>query len=140
MRRALYTPLSMVLFALAVASCGGKQQIANAETAVTQFHAQLNAGNFDQIYTDSDAAMKNASSQEKFVALLDAIHRKLGAAKSANRQSFFMNYGTSGKFLRLTYASQYDADNATEEFVFRVDGNNVRLAGYHINSEALVTK
>ena len=99
MRRALYTPVSMVLFALAVASCGGKQQIANAETAVTQFHAQLNAGNFDQIYTDSDAAMKNASSQEKFVALLDAIHRKLGAVKSANRQSFFMNYGTSGKFL-----------------------------------------
>lgn len=68
MRRTLYTSLSMVLFALAVASCGGKEQIANAETAVTQFHAQLNAGNFDQIYADSDAAMKNASSQEKLVA------------------------------------------------------------------------
>ena len=140
MRRVLFTSSSIVLFLLAVAGCGGKQQIANAEAAVTQFHAELNAGNFDHIYTDSDAAMKNASSQEKFVALLNAIHRKLGAAKSANRQSFFMNYGTSGKFLRLTYATQYDADSATEEFVFHIDGNNVRLAGYHINSEALVTQ
>jgi hypothetical protein len=140
MRRTLLKSLSVVWFVLAVAGCGGKQQIANADAAVTQFHAELNAGNFDQIYAGSDTAMKNASSQEKFVALLDAIHRKLGMVKSANRQTFFMNYGTSGKFLRLTYATQYDADNAAEEFVFRVDGNNVRLVGYHINSEALVTK
>jgi hypothetical protein len=140
MRRALFTSLSAVLFVSVIAGCGGKQQIANAEAAVTQFHAELNAGNFDQIYTESDAAMKNASSQEKFVALLDAVHRKLGTVKSANRQTFFMNYGTSGKFLRLTYTTQYDADNAAEEFVFRVNGNNVTLAGYHINSDALVTK
>jgi Protein of unknown function (DUF4019) len=140
MRRALFTSLSIVLFVMAVAGCGGKQQIASAEAGVTQFHAQLDAGNFGQIYTDSDSAMKSASSQEKFVALLEAIHRKLGAVKSANRQTFFFNYGTTGKVLRLTYATQYDADNAIEEFVFRINGDDVRLAGYHINSEALVTK
>jgi len=140
MRRVLFASLCAISSVFLVAGCGAKQDIANAEAAVTQFHAQLNAGNFDQIYTQSDAAMKNASSQEKFVALLDAIHRKLGAVKSANRQSFFMNYGTSGKSLRLTYTTQYDADNATEEFVFHVNGNDVRLAGYHINSEALITK
>jgi hypothetical protein len=140
MRRALLASLLAVSFVLVVAGCGGKQQIANAEAAVTQFHVQLNDGNFDQIYADSDSAMKNASSREKFVAFLEAVHRKLGSVKSANRKTFFINYGTSGKFLRLTYATQYDTDNATEEFVFRVNGNDVTLAGYHINSEALVTK
>jgi Protein of unknown function (DUF4019) len=140
MRRALLASLLAVSFVLVVAGCGGQQQIANAEAAVTQFHVQLNDGNFDQIYADSDSAMKNASSREKFVAFLEAVHRKLGLVKSANRKTFFMNYGTSGKFLRLTYVTQYDADNATEEFVFRVNGNDVTLAGYHINSEALVTK
>jgi hypothetical protein len=140
MRRALLASLLAVSFVLVVAGCGGKQQIANAEAAVTQFHVQLNDGNFDPIYTDSDSAMKNASSREKFVAFLEAVHRKLGSVKSANRKTFFMNYGTSGKFLRLTYATQYDADNATEEFVFRVNGNDVTLVGYHINSEALITK
>jgi hypothetical protein len=140
MRRALLASLLAVSFVLVVAGCGGKQQIANAEAAVTQFHVQLNDGNFDQIYTDSDSAMKNASSREKFVTFLEAVHRKLGSVKSANRKTFFMNYGTSGKFLRLTYATQYDADNATEEFVFRVNGNDVTLVGYHINSEALITK
>jgi hypothetical protein len=140
MRRTLYALFSGVCLVFLVAGCGGKQQIANAEAAVTQFHADMNAGNFDQIYLASDPAMKNASSQEKFVALLDAIHRKLGAAQSANRQTFFINYATSGKFLRLTYATQYDADSATEEFVFRINGDNVTLAGYHINAEALITK
>jgi hypothetical protein len=140
MRRALLASLFALSFVLVVAGCGGKQQIANAEAAVTLFHSELNARNFDQIYTDSDSAMKNVSSREKFVAFLEAVHRKLGSEKSANRKSFFMNYGTSGKLLRLTYTTQYDADNATEEFVFRVNGNDVTLAGYHINSEALVTK
>jgi Protein of unknown function (DUF4019) len=140
MRRTLYALFSVVCLVFLVAGCGGKQQIANAEAAVTQFHADLNAGNFNQIYLASDPAMKNASSQEKFVTLLDAIHRKLGAVKSANRQTFFINYTTSGKFLRLTYATQYDADSATEDFVFRINGDNVTLAGYHINAEALITK
>jgi hypothetical protein len=140
MRRTLFKLLPVVWLVAVVVGCGGKHQIANAEAAVTQFHVDLNAGNFDHIYLASDAAMKNASSQEKFVALLDAVHRKLGAVKSANRQTFFINYGTAGKFLRLTYATQYDADNATEEFVFRLNGDNLTLAGYHINSEALVTK
>ena len=140
MRRPLFTSLSALWLVLLVVGCGGKQQVASAEAAVTQFHADLNAGNFDQIYLASDPAMKNASSQEKFVALLDAVHRKLGPVKSANRQTFFINYGTAGKFLRLTYATQYDTDNATKEFVFRLNGDNVALAGYHINSEALVTK
>jgi len=139
MRRVL-SVVYVVFGLLLVAGCGSKHDIAAAEAAVAQFHAQLDAGNFAQIYAQSDAIMKNASSQEKFVALLDAIHRKLGVVKNATRQSFFMNYGTFGKTLRLTYATQYDADNATEEFIFHVNGNDVSLAGYHINSEALVTK
>lgn len=140
MKRVLFTSLCAISFVFLGAGCGAKQDIRNADRAVTEFHAQLNAGNFDQIYTQSDTAMKTASSQEKFVALLEAIHRKLGEVKSADRQSFFMNSGTSGKSLRLTYATHYDADNATEEFVFHVDGNDMRLAGYHISSEALITK
>jgi hypothetical protein len=140
MKRFLFVSLCAMSLVCLVAGCGAKQDIANSDTAVAQFHARLNAGNFDQIYTESDTAMKNASSQEKFVTLLEAIHRKLGSAKSADRQSFFMNYGTSGKSLRLTYSTHYDADNATEEFVFHVDGNDIRLAGYHISPEALITK
>src|SRR5258708_8789445 len=105
MRRVLFRSLSIVLFPLAVAGCGGKQDIANAETAVTQFHAQLNAGNFEQIYADSHLSMKKTTTKEKFVALLDAFHRKLTSLKNANGQSFFINLSTSGMFLRLTNAT-----------------------------------
>jgi len=124
----------------ALCGCGAKQEIQTAESAVGLFHEQLNAGNYAQIYDASDEAMKNAASQEKFVALLDAIHRKLGWVQSSNRQTFFLNYATSGKTVRLTYATQFDNDKAAEEFVFRVKGKEAHLLGYHINSDALVTK
>lgn len=131
---------SFFIIVLLVAGCGSKRDLSNAETAVGLFHAQLNSGNFDQIYADSDTLLKNASPQEKFTNLLSAVHRKLGDAKSANRQGFFLNYGTNGEMIRLNYTTQFDNDEASEEFVFHLAGNDMRLAGYHINSNALVTQ
>jgi hypothetical protein len=128
------------VFCLFVGGCGAKKDLANTESAVVKFHAQLDAGSFDQIYADSGAAMKKATSQQKLVDLLSAIHRKLGNVKNSNRQKFFMNWGTAGKTVRVNYATQFDADSAEEEFAFLVDGDDVKLVGYHINSEALVTK
>jgi hypothetical protein len=126
--------------AASLCGCGAKEEIKTAEAAVGLFHEQLNVGGFAQIYDASDTAMKNATSQEKFVALLDAIHRKLGWVQSSNRQSFFINYGTNGTTLRLNYSTQFDNDKAAEEFIFRVNGKEAYLMGYHINSDALVTK
>jgi Protein of unknown function (DUF4019) len=130
----------ILLVALLNLGCGTQKDLVNTDAAVSKFHAQLDAGNFTQIYADSDQAMKDAASQQKFVDLLSAIHRKLGAVKNANRQGFFVHWGTSGKTIRVNYATQFDADNAAEEFVFLASGDDIRLVGYHINSDALVTK
>jgi len=140
MKRLLYTAMVVASLVYILGGCGAKADIKKAEAAVEDFHAQLNAGNFDQIYNSSDDLLKNATSQERFVNLLSAVHRKLGAAKSAERKGFFMNYGNQGEVIRLTYSTQYDSDQASEEFVFHASGDRMQLAGYHINSDALVTQ
>jgi hypothetical protein len=120
--------------------CGARANIRNAEAAVIKFHSQLDAGSFDQIHTESDDTMKKATTREKFVELLAAISRKLGHVQSADRTGFNISFVPSGKFVRLGYATKFDADAATEEFVFRIDNEGARLAGYHINSDALIVK
>jgi len=140
MRRIASALILASCFVVSLCGCGAKEEIQTAEAAVGQFHEQLNAESFAQIYEGSDTAMKNAASQEKFVALLGAVHRKLGWVQNSNRQTFFFNYGTNGKTIRLTYSTQFDNDKAAEEFIFRVSGKEAFLMGYHINSDALVTK
>ena len=140
MRRLVTRVFLASCFIVSMCGCGAKEEIHTADMAIGQFHEQLNAESYTQIYDASDAAMKNAVTQEKFVALLDAIHRKLGWVKNSNRQSFFLNYATNGKTVRLTYSTQFDNDKAAEEFLFRVSGKEAYLMGYHINSDALVTR
>ena len=111
-----------------------------AEKSVDGFHHMLDAGQFEQVYDASSAEMKNASTKERFVELLSAVHRKLGAVKSSKAQGWNVNYNTSGNFVTLTYQSQFDGGSADEQFVYRLAGDGAQLAGYHINSDALITK
>lgn len=138
--RRLSSAVSVIALALLATGCGARKDLANSDVAVAKFHAQLDAGNFDQIYADSGQAMKSATTKDKLVSLLDAIHRKLGNVKSTNRQGFNINWGTIGKTVRVKYSTQFDSDTAAEEFVFLVNGNELQLVGYHINSDVLVTK
>jgi len=123
-----------------LAGCGMHQDLNKTDAAVSKFHEQLDAGSFAQIYADSDDAMKKAASEARLTDLLSAVNRKLGHVKKADRQGFFVNWNTSGKFVRVNYKTQFDADTADEEFVFHVSSNRVSLAGYHINSDALIVK
>jgi hypothetical protein len=120
--------------------CGTGQELSKTDAAVKKFHDQLDAGSFAQIYADSDDGMKKAASETKLTELLAAVNRKLGHVRKADRQGFFVNWNTSGKFIRANYKTQFDADTADEQFVFRVNGDQVSLVGYHINSDALVLK
>ena len=133
--------LVTVLFLLVwITGCGIQENLKRSDAAVFKFHSQLNAGAFDQIYADSSDALKESTTQKRFVDLLTAVHRKLGSVKSANRTKFFVNYDTSGNTVRLNFSTQFDVDSASEEFVFRTVGNDLRLSGYHINSDALITQ
>lgn len=71
---------------------------------------------------------------------MTAIHNKLGAVLQSSRQGFFVNYNTSGSNIRLTYATKFSSGDAQEEFLWSKSGDNFLLLGYHINSNALITK
>jgi hypothetical protein len=130
----------LVTLAIVCSGCSRSENIDSDEQAVLSFHERLDAGQFDQIYELSSDELKKASTQSDFVALLNAVHRKLGNVKSAERQAWSTNYRTSGTFITLTYKTAYSEGEAAEQFVFRMQDHAAALAGYHVNANALVVK
>ena len=130
----------ILVLAIVVAGCSMSGDAKLAEQAVTKFHESLDAGQFDAIYEDSAKDLKDVATKGDFAALLEAVHQKLGATKSASETGFNMNYNTSGKFVTLTYSTIYAEGEASERFVYRVHDDRALLVGYHINSNALIVK
>ena len=129
----------IVLMAAVLGGCSAGKDTAASQQAVTQFHHQLDAGQYDAIYDGSGGELKALTSKPDFVALLDAIHRKLGAVKEAKQVAWNVNYNTGGGTISLTYQTQFASGSSTEEFVYRT-GQPPALIGYHIQSNDLMTK
>ena len=140
-RHTLPSGLFLLLLLAASLACSITEEKSLAEEAVTQFHARLDAGQFQQIYSDADEAFKKATTEKDAIALFDAVHRKLGPVKESRQQTFFVKYDvTMGKIIRLTYGTEFAEGKGTEEFVWRISDGRARLMGYNINSPTLVIK
>jgi hypothetical protein len=129
----------VVAILLGLQGCGVSADKAKAEVAVGVFHQQLDAENFDAIWSGTDDALRTATSRSKFEKFVQAVHRKLGnVVKTSDAgwtvQSF--NFKTS---VVLRQKTDFEHGSGTETFIFAVHGEDVRLAGYHVDSEDLVT-
>jgi hypothetical protein len=130
----------LALLALVMAGCSMSADTKIAQDAVVTFHEMLDAGQFEAIYDASATELKNIAPKEKFVALLQAVHKKLGNTRASDMKGWNVNYNTSGSYATLTYQTFYTDDQANEQFVFRLLDKKALLAGYHVESQALITK
>jgi hypothetical protein len=76
-----------------------------------------------------------------FIALLQAIHRKRGKVQSSTRSNFQVGVSTGqGSVVTLVYETTFDESSGIEQFLWHMRDNQPVLLGYHINSNALITK
>lgn len=123
---------------LLFAGCSTQQDVGVADLAVPRFHQMLDDGRFADIYGGASSELTSSSTEQDFVALLAAVHRKLGNSAHAEKVSWSVSYLGSGTFVNLFYKTGYAGGEASEQFVFRIDGKVAKLAGYHINAPALI--
>ena len=76
-KRLLFLPI-LTAISLLSNGCGTQKDIAATAIAVEQFHHQLDAQDYLSVYNNADQRFRDASKQAEFVALMTAIHRKLG--------------------------------------------------------------
>ena len=111
-----------------------------SDDSVRRLHSQLDTGAYDDILRESDEAFQNSASREELLKFRTGIHSKLGTARVCSRQHMSVNSGTHGTFINVTYRSTFDQGDATETFIWRKAGGNLRLAGYHVRSNAFLQR
>ena len=124
--------------AVVLSGCSMGTDLPLAGGAIDAFHQALNNGDFHGIYAASSPEMRRAASESDLTKLLAAVHRKLGLFQSGKMQGFQDSETTSGHFVIERYAAKYAQGDASETFTYRIDGARASLAGYNINSTALI--
>ena len=131
----------LVLVLTVLSSCGSNKTVEMATKAVEQFHSQLNAEQYQTIYAASDEGLQRTTNDPDFEALLQAVHKKLGKVQTSQRSNFQIGMSTGqGTVVTLIYNTTFDQGSGTEQFLWHMRDNHPVLLGYHINSNALVTK
>ncbi len=119
--------------------CSMKEVIGKADAEVVRFHEALDAGRSQQIWDATGADMRKATTRPQFVALLDAVHRKLGNVKSSRQVGWNRNASTNGSFMTVTNETVFEHGSGTEQFVFRKgEADKLALVGYHIQSNEMM--
>jgi hypothetical protein len=115
-----------------------QDQALKLETAMRQ---QMANGDVAGIYNNDDQSYHDAATREKSDALFNAIAQKLGTPLTCGQGGINVTVNTSGTFIRSECATPFSKNaKATETFVWKKSGNEFKLAGYHINSDELITR
>jgi len=125
--------------AIILSGCSGGADLAYAENGIARFHDELNAGQFNRIYSEASPEWKQASPEADTVQLFTAIHSKLGAFVSGKQNGWRVNYGTDGTTIFVEYDSKFEKGPGLETFNYRRTAKGAQLVGYNINSRALIT-
>lgn len=131
--------LAAAMLGATLAGCSIKETIRDADAAVARFHTDLDAGRSEAIWDGTGQEMRNATSHQQFVKLLDAVHRKLGNVKSSQQVGWNRNASTNGSFMTVTNQTVFERGSGTEQFVFRKGkADKLALVGYHIQSNEMM--
>lgn len=122
-----------------LAGCGVKESFEDASVEVGQFHAALDAGEWQRVWKQATPEFRKAGEREQFGKLLEAIHRKLGNVKSSKQIGWNANTGTGGSFVKLTMQTTFEKGKGTEQFVYRKgDEGRLALVSYNIQSQEMM--
>jgi hypothetical protein len=132
--------LTLALCLAALSSCSVTKGKGIAERAVAEFHDQLNAGRYHEIYVQTDEGFRKATSEADAVALFEAVRRKLGTVKNSTQTRWNVNATTAGTMVSLAYDVEFSEGKGTEQFVFHVTGDKALLFNYNVNSPTFITK
>ena len=134
------TRLLLIPFLLSTTACSLTKGKQFGELAVTRFHSHFNAGEFHEIYAESDDAFQKWGTEAKMTEFLSAVRRKLGTVRDAHETGWHVNATTEGTIVTLAYDVDFSEGKGTEQFAFLVKGGKALLYKYDVNSPLLITR
>jgi outer membrane lipoprotein-sorting protein len=102
-----------------------------AEQAVVQFHAHLSNEEYEQIYSQTSDALRNTAEKAELISAMKKTHDQFGAFKDTKQTDAKVIMGAPRQ-VRLLYNTSYEKGEATEEFIWLVNFNDVKLTMYKV--------
>jgi len=127
-----------ILLAMATAACNVQESVDDAKAAVSVFHADLDAADYESIWKEASEPFRKSAPKAEFEKFLDAVHRKLGKSGKSEQLGWNANATTGGTFISLQMDTQFEKGRGQEQFVFVKNGKELELQAYNINSPALI--
>jgi hypothetical protein len=114
-----------------------EEQKAASKRAVELFHSRLNDAQFDRIYEDGSAVLKESVPRGTVLTYLQYAHDRFGAFKAVTRSDFTVLVGIPVQ-VRVVFNSKYERSDATELFIFLRENEKIRLSRYEIYPGTIV--
>ncbi len=112
------------------------------EEAVNKFHEQLNQEQYQAIYAESDAVLKNNSTESEFTAQLRDAHEQLGTTSGKaiviiddrGWRGFWAAFGPKRELVSNWDSPANDLIIANENFVWAVENEQPKLVSYQFRT------
>jgi len=132
--------MGLLLMAVLLGGCSFVEDLDRGERAVARFHQLFAASRFAEIYVDTTEGFREAATEAEFVEFMSAVRRKLGTVRACERRGFEVNFDGDATSIWLSYETAYELGNATEQFVWVMEGEKARLDSYQIDSKELILR
>jgi hypothetical protein len=126
--------LIAALVLVALCGCSSQKYFQEAERASDDFHLQMAKGNYGGIYDASGPAIRETSSREEFISMLQGLDHRLGVCGAPERKGFNVNYNTGGTFVMMNYSRKCVNSSLEERFDWRIQDGKAVLHGYHFKA------
>jgi hypothetical protein len=104
-----------------------------AKRSVDLLHARYNASEIDQIYDEAAPAYRKTTTPEQARKMLENMKSQLGDVRSWSTTSFVAKAQASGTVARLVTKAGFEKGEATEFFVWAIDGKAAQLVSYRVS-------
>ncbi|MGH2492442.1 MAG: hypothetical protein ACRDF9_13145 [Candidatus Limnocylindria bacterium] len=133
--------LSLITTTAMLLTCDVADAGKASDLAVQRFHELFNNGAYVVIYQEASPEFRASTPQARFVALLEAVRRKIGKVNGTERQSIHVFASTTANTaVTASYLTRFETGQAAETFRWVLTERMARLINYDINSPDLITR
>jgi hypothetical protein len=133
-RKLLVFPIAVAFFSCCVSIKPGyfADDRKAAERAVDQFHARLSDEKYEEIYGQAAEELRRTAQKDELILAMKRTHDQFGGYRSAEQTDAKVIMGAPRQ-VRLVYNTKYEKRDATEEFIWLVNFDDVKLALYKVS-------
>ncbi|QZH74461.1 MAG: hypothetical protein JY451_12375 [Erythrobacter sp.] len=121
-----------VIAALLLAACNPFAVMDSADEEIAAFHSSFNGNQWEAIYNQADAGLREATTREGFDGEMVRMRETFGAFMSGEQTGFNINTENGVTTTEITYDSTFENGTATETFIFVGEGEDMALLGWTI--------